>query len=105
VSAVVDLDRTRHLLEETGFEHVPHVLPEVLERGVKEKLPVGGFLELVCTTERDFREERRVRTSLTATSSTSTAAASGCARSNVSSAMGSARADTAAQAPGLRPSA
>ena len=64
MSAVVDLDRTRVLLEETGFEHVPHVLAEVLERGVKEKLPLGGFLDLVCTTERDFREERRVRTSL-----------------------------------------
>lgn len=62
--SVVDLDRTRQLLGETGFEHVPHVLPEVLERGVKEKLALGAFLELVCTTERDFREERRVRTSL-----------------------------------------
>jgi len=59
-----ELDRTRAMLEEAGFEHVPEVLPELIEQGVKEKLALGAFLELVCSSERDFREERRVRTSL-----------------------------------------
>lgn len=59
-----ELDRTRRMLEEAGFEHVPEVLPELIERGVKDKLALGLFLELVCTAEREFREERRVRTSL-----------------------------------------
>lgn len=59
-----ELDRTRTMLEEAGFEHVPEVLPELIERGVKDKLALGPFLELVCTAEREFREERRVRTSL-----------------------------------------
>jgi DNA replication protein DnaC len=59
-----ELDRTRALLEETGFEHVPRVLAELIEQGVKEKLALGAFIELVCRSERDFREERRVRTSL-----------------------------------------
>ena len=59
-----ELDRTRTMLEEAGFEHVPQILPELIERGVKDKLSLGSFLELVCGSERDFREERRVRTSL-----------------------------------------
>jgi DNA replication protein DnaC len=63
-AATAELDRTRALLKETGFEHVPQVLPELIEQGVKDKLALSSFLELVCTSERDFREERRVRTSL-----------------------------------------
>ncbi len=59
-----ELDRTRELLAETGFEHVPAILPELIERGVRDKLSLGSFLELVCGSEREFREERRVRTSL-----------------------------------------
>jgi DNA replication protein DnaC len=59
-----ELDRTRAMLEEVGFEHIQQILPELIEKGVKDKLALGGFLELVCTAERDFREERRVRTSL-----------------------------------------
>jgi DNA replication protein DnaC len=59
-----ELDRTRGMLEEAGFEHVPQVLAELIERSVKDKLSLGAFLELVCSSERDFREERRVRTSL-----------------------------------------
>ncbi len=59
-----ELDRTRAMLEEAGFEHVPEVLPELIERGVKDKLALGPFLELVCSAEKEFREERRVRTSL-----------------------------------------
>jgi len=59
-----ELDRSRALLEEVGFEHAPHVLAELIEQGVKDKLSLGGFLELVCSAERDFREERRIRTSL-----------------------------------------
>jgi len=58
------LDATRALLLEAGFEHVPPILPELIEEGVKKKLSLSGFLELVCARERDFREERRIRTSL-----------------------------------------
>lgn len=60
----VDLDRSRSLLLDIGFEHVPHVLPELIEQGVREELSLGEFLELICGAERDFREERRIRTSL-----------------------------------------
>jgi DNA replication protein DnaC len=63
-SGTAELDRTRALLVDAGFEHVPQVLPELIEQGVKDKLALGPFLELVCSAEKDFREERRVRTSL-----------------------------------------
>ncbi|RMF64804.1 MAG: AAA family ATPase [Calditrichaeota bacterium] len=52
------------MLLDIGFEHVPHVLPELIEQGVREELSLGEFLELICAAERDFREERRIRTSL-----------------------------------------
>ena len=59
-----DLDRTRALLAEIGFEFAVPVLPELLERGVREELSQAALLDLVLTTERDAREERRVKTSL-----------------------------------------
>jgi DNA replication protein DnaC len=59
-----DLDPSRSLLEDLGFEFVPGRLPELLERSVREKHSLGRFLELVARTERDAREERRVKTSL-----------------------------------------
>lgn len=64
MSEQTDLDRTRTLLEEIGFEFAGHLLPELLERGVREKLTQSRLLDLVLTTERDAREERRVKTSL-----------------------------------------
>jgi DNA replication protein DnaC len=63
-AGAAELDRTRAMLDEAGFEHVPQVLADLIEQGVKEKLALSAFLELVCRSERDFREERRVRTSL-----------------------------------------
>ena len=59
-----DLDTSRKLLSEMGFEHLPLVLPELLERSVREKLTQVDFLNLALRAEHDFREERRVRTSL-----------------------------------------
>jgi len=63
-AAVSELDRARALLERMGFECAPRVLAELLERAVRENLSLAQFLELVVGTERDFREERRVRTAL-----------------------------------------
>ncbi len=62
--ATTDLDRTRTLLTDTGFEFAQEALPELIEQGVREELSLPGFLELVLRRERDSREERRVRTSL-----------------------------------------
>jgi DNA replication protein DnaC len=61
---VTDLDRPRKLLEEMGFEFAPQVLGELAERAVREKLPQLGLLEMVLGTERERREERRIRTAL-----------------------------------------
>jgi DNA replication protein DnaC len=63
-AATSELDRSRALLERMGFECAPRVLAELVERAVREKLSLAQFLELVVGTERDFREERRVRTAL-----------------------------------------
>lgn len=59
-----DLDQTRKLLTGLGFELVPEILPELLEKSVKDKMPMARFLELVLQREHDFREERRVRNAL-----------------------------------------
>lgn len=64
MSADSELDHTRGLLTDVGFEFAVHVLPELVERGVREKASLSGFLDLVLQSERDAREERRVRTSL-----------------------------------------
>lgn len=63
-TATTTLDQTRELLTQVGFEYVPTMLPELIEKAVKEKLPAARLIDLVCSTERNFREERRVRTSL-----------------------------------------
>ena len=59
-----DLDAGRALLREMGFEFVPAILPELMERAVKEKATLSKFLEIVLSSERASREERRVKTSL-----------------------------------------
>lgn len=64
VASKSDLDTGRALLESLGFEFVPPMLAELLERSVREHLSHLDFLELVAASERDSREERRVRTSL-----------------------------------------
>ena len=50
MSASSDLDRTRGLLTDVGFEFAVHVIPELVERGVREKVSLAGFLDLVLTT-------------------------------------------------------
>jgi DNA replication protein DnaC len=62
--STANLDRTRALLVDMGFEFAPELLPELAERAVKEKLGQIGFLETVLAAERERREERRVRTAL-----------------------------------------
>ena len=59
-----DLDATRVLLIQLGFEHVAEQLPELLEHGVRQELTLPRFLHTVCQREQEFREERRVRTGL-----------------------------------------
>jgi DNA replication protein DnaC len=59
-----DLDAGRSLLREMGFEFAPSFLPELVERAVQEKATMSRFLEIVLASERDCREERRVKTSL-----------------------------------------
>lgn len=61
---MTDLDKARQLAQGLGFELVPEVLHELLERSVRENLPMNGFLELVLKSEQEFREERRVKNSL-----------------------------------------
>jgi DNA replication protein DnaC len=58
------LDRTRCLLETLGFVHTPTILNELVERGVREDLSMLGFLDLALASERDAREERRVKNAL-----------------------------------------
>lgn len=61
---ITDLDRTRALMTETGFEFTQDVLHELVEQGVREELTYAAFLEMVLRRERESREERRIRTSL-----------------------------------------
>ena len=64
IATHTELDVTRSLLSNLGFEMVPTILPELVERGVREELTMLKFLDLIIHSERDFREERRVRASL-----------------------------------------
>lgn len=59
-----DLDQSRRLLEQLGFERVPQILTELIEQGVREELSLSGFLDRVCLREQEFRQERRVRNAL-----------------------------------------
>jgi DNA replication protein DnaC len=62
--ARTDLDHTRSLLADTGFEFVPEIIPELIERGIREDMSHRDFLEVVLTREHEAREERRIRTNL-----------------------------------------
>jgi DNA replication protein DnaC len=64
MSPKTDLDHTRQLLVQLGFEHIPAILPEVVEQGVRDELTLTTFLDLVCQREQDFRQERRIRNAL-----------------------------------------
>ena len=59
-----DLDHSRHLLGQLGFEQAPQMLAELVEQSVRDELSLTGFLDLVCQREQDFRQERRIRTAL-----------------------------------------
>jgi len=63
-ATMTELDRTRKSLQGLGFELVPDILHELLERSVRDQSSMSAFLELVLRTELDFREERRVKSSL-----------------------------------------
>lgn len=58
------LDASRTLLEEMGFEHAQHLVAELMEQAVKDNASYSDFLEKVLRREREYREERRIRTSL-----------------------------------------
>jgi hypothetical protein len=62
----LELDRTRDLLAKLGFVYTPAILSELIERGVRESLSMLGFLDLALNSEREAREERRVRNALQA---------------------------------------
>jgi DNA replication protein DnaC len=64
VTETTGLDVSRKLLEEMGFEQVQHILPELLEQAVKDNTSFSGFLERLLRKEREYREERRIKTSL-----------------------------------------
>ena len=64
MSPQTDLDHSRHLLSQLGFEHIPPILPELIEQSVRDELSLTAFLDLLCQREQDFRQERRIRNAL-----------------------------------------
>jgi DNA replication protein DnaC len=64
ITETTGLDASRKLLEEMGFEQAQHILPELLEQAVKDNASFSDFLERLLRKEREYREERRVKTSL-----------------------------------------
>lgn len=59
-----ELEQSRVLLEAMGFEFASAIVAELAERAVREKQTMLGFLRLVLDTERERREERRIKTAL-----------------------------------------
>ncbi|MFC1482586.1 IS21-like element helper ATPase IstB [Myxococcota bacterium] len=62
--ARVDLDRTRQSLELVGMTYVAELLPELINRAVKEKQAAHIFLDRILETEITNREESRIKNSL-----------------------------------------
>src|SRR5512133_466561 len=60
--AHVGRDRCRRRLEQVGFGHSSNVLAELLSQAVTEQLSLAGFLELLLSSEKRHREEKRMRT-------------------------------------------
>lgn len=60
----VDLDGTKLVLEQLGFEHVAEQLPQLLNEAVKDNLAAHRFLDKLLGYELSHREERRIKTSL-----------------------------------------
>jgi DNA replication protein DnaC len=52
--------RSRALLTRLGWSFTSERLPEFIEQGVRDKLTLGAFLELLAESEASVREERRV---------------------------------------------
>lgn len=64
VKARVDLDATRHALDQLGLGYAKESLAPLLNEAVKENLPAHRFLDKLLSTEVTQREERRIKTSL-----------------------------------------
>lgn len=60
----VDLDATRHALEQLGLLHAAEHLGDILSESVKQDLPVHRILDRLLELELPQREERRIKTSL-----------------------------------------
>jgi len=63
-SPKIDLDHTRDALERTGLGHAAEQLDALIADAVKAETPAHAFLDKLLSTELEFREERRIRTSL-----------------------------------------
>lgn len=64
VTVTVDIDKTRKRLERLGLLHAADRLPELLAASVKEDAGPHRFIDELLDLELNWREERRVRTSL-----------------------------------------
>lgn len=60
----VDLDRARTALAHLGLEHAADVLPGQTSEAVKHNWPPHVFLDRLLEAEIQWREERRIKTSL-----------------------------------------
>ncbi len=60
----VDIDVTRNGLLHLGLGHAAEQLEPILHQAVKENFPAHRFLDHILSVETEFREERRIRTSL-----------------------------------------
>jgi DNA replication protein DnaC len=60
----VDLDATRDRLEKVGLFHAKEQLDELLAAAVKQSTSPHLFIDRLLDKELDWREERRIRTSL-----------------------------------------
>jgi DNA replication protein DnaC len=61
----IDLDRTREQLERVGLQRAAEQLDALISEAVKVNTSPHVFLDRLLAEELTFREERRVRTSLT----------------------------------------
>ncbi len=62
--AKVELDETRAALAGLGLDHAAERLADLVNDSVKENLPPHRFLDGLLRVELEFREERRIKTSL-----------------------------------------
>ena len=60
----LDIDGTRDRLEALGLIHAGEMLVRVLTEAVRDETPAHAFLDRLLGAELDWREERRIRTTL-----------------------------------------